>query len=58
MVLSRVYVIDATCFDECFLFHVIAGRSYFSFTFLDVALRRYYEIFSTAKLSFSLKQVF
>ena len=22
-------VIDATCFDECFLFHVIAGRRYF-----------------------------
>ena len=29
MVLSSVYVIDATCFDECFLFHVIAGRRYF-----------------------------
>ena len=24
-----MYVIDATCFDECFLFHVIAGRRYF-----------------------------
>ena len=29
MVLSSVYVIDATCFDKCFLFHVIAGRRYF-----------------------------
>ena len=29
MVFSSVYVIDATCFDECFLFHVIAGRRYF-----------------------------
>ena len=26
---SSVYVIDATCFDECFLFHVIAGSHYF-----------------------------
>ena len=26
---SSVYVIDATCFDECFLFHVITGRRYF-----------------------------
>ena len=26
MFFSIVYVIDATCFDKCFLFHVIAGR--------------------------------
>ena len=26
---SSVYVIDATCFDECFLFHVVTGRHYF-----------------------------
>ena len=26
---SSIYVIDATCFDECFLFHVIAGSHYF-----------------------------
>ena len=25
-----VYVIDATCFDECFLIHVITGRRFFS----------------------------
>ena len=24
-----VYIIDTTCFDECFLFHVITGRHYF-----------------------------
>ena len=24
-----LYVIDATCFDECFLSHVISGRRYF-----------------------------
>ena len=30
MVFSSVYVIDATCFDECFLFHVISGTRYFS----------------------------
>ena len=29
MVLSSVHVVDATCFDECFLFHVITGRRYF-----------------------------
>ena len=38
MVFSSVYVIDATCFDECFLFHVIAGRRYF-FSKLDVTVR-------------------
>ena len=26
---SSVYFIDVTCFDECFLFHVITGRHYF-----------------------------
>ena len=34
MVYSSVYVIDATCFDGCFLFHVIAGRRYFFSTFV------------------------
>ena len=34
MVLSSVYVIDAICFDECFLFHVIAGRRYFFWEFV------------------------
>ena len=29
-VLSTVYVIDTTCFNECFLFHVITRRHYFS----------------------------
>ena len=26
---SSVYVVDATCLDECFLFHVVTGRYYF-----------------------------
>ena len=34
MFFSIVYVIDATCFDKCFLFHVIAGRRYFSWKFV------------------------
>ena len=25
-----VYAIDTTCFDKCFLFHLITGRRYFS----------------------------
>ena len=28
MFFSGVYVIDATCFNECVLFHVITGRHY------------------------------
>ena len=27
---SNVYVIDTTCFDECFLFHVSTRSYYFS----------------------------
>ena len=52
MVISSVYVIDATCFDECFLFHVIAGRCYFF-----QSLSSLWDFFNR-KLSFSLKQVF
>ena len=29
MFFSSVYIIDGACFEECFLFHVIAGRRYF-----------------------------
>ena len=29
-IFSSVYVMDATCFDECFLFHVITGKRCFS----------------------------
>ena len=47
------YVIDATCSDKCFLFHVITGRRYFFFNFV-VTLR----FFLTILLSFSLRQVF
>ena len=31
---SSVYAIDTNCFDECFLFFVIAGRHYFSWKFI------------------------
>ena len=34
MFFSIVYVIDATWFDKCFLFHVIAGRHYFFWKFV------------------------
>ena len=30
----NVYIIDATCFGECFLFYVITGRHYFSCKFI------------------------
>ena len=33
-----MYVIDAACFDECFLFHAITGRCYF-FKKFDVTVR-------------------
>ena len=29
MFFSIVYVIDATCFNKCFLFHVIVGRHFY-----------------------------
>ena len=50
---SSVYVIDTTCFDECFFFHVITRRHYFLYKF-SVTLRA----FPTAMLLRSLKQVF
>ena len=31
---SSVYVIGATCFDECFSFYVITKRHYFSWKFI------------------------
>ena len=37
---SSVHAIDTTCFDECFLFHLITGSHYF---FVKVC--RYFEIF-------------
>ena len=30
---SSVYLIGTTCFNDCFLFHVITGRHYFSYKF-------------------------
>ena len=27
-------MLDSTCFDECFLFHVVTGRRYFSWKFV------------------------
>ena len=35
-VLPSVYIMDATCFDECFLFHVITGRHSFLYTNLSL----------------------
>ena len=29
-----VYMINTTCFDECFLFHVLTGRHYFLYKFI------------------------
>ena len=52
---SSVYVIDfidKNCFDECFLFHLITGRHFF------IKVCFHFEIFSTAILLVSLKQVF
>ena len=34
MFFYSVYVVDATCFNECFLFHVITGKHYFLQKFL------------------------
>ena len=50
---SSVYIIDKTCFDECFLFHVITGRHYFLHKFS--VTQRFGAI---AMLMRSLKQVF
>ena len=38
--LPNVYVIGTACFDECFLFHVIIGRHYFSYKF--IVTRRFF----------------
>ena len=50
---ASVYVIDATCFDECFLIPWDNWRTLF---FLNVC--RYFEVFSTIISLFSLKQCF
>ena len=50
---QSVYIIDTTCFDECFLFHVTTGRHYFLYKFIVTWRFR-----KTAMLLFSLKQVF
>ena len=50
---SSVYIIDTTCFGKCFLFHVIAGRHYFSYNF--IVNQRFSTI---AMLLRSLRQVF
>ena len=47
-----VYTINTTWFDECFLFHVIAGRHYF---YTNLSLSRY---LVQPLLLRSLKQVF
>ena len=33
-IFSSVYVIDITCFEKCFLFHVTTGRHYFYISLL------------------------
>ena len=48
-----VYIIDATCFDECFLFCVITGRH--SFLYKLIVTQKFGV---TAMLLCSLKQVF
>ena len=50
---ASVYIIDTTCFDECFLFHTITGRHNFFYKFL--VTQRFGSI---AMLLRSLKQVF
>ena len=50
---SSVYIIHTTCFDECFLFHVIIGRHYFLYKF--IVTKRFGTI---AILLHSLRQVF
>ena len=50
--LSSVYIIDTTCFDECFLFHMITGRHYFL-----IQISHYSGLVHVVLLS-SLKQVF
>ena len=47
-----LYVTGTTCFDECFLLHVITGKQYFLCKF-EVTLR----FFSTVMLLRSLKHV-
>ena len=48
-----VYIISTTCFDECFLFHLMTGRHYFLCKFIDTQW-----FGTTAMLLRSLKQVF
>ena len=55
-VFSNVYVIDATCFDECFLFHVVTGRYYFWQKFF-VTLRSFQQPFVAFFQTSVLKQV-
>ena len=51
-VLSSVNVIMTTCFDKCFLFHVITGRHCFF-----IKVYPYSEVFSASGFLCSLKQV-
>ena len=48
-----MYVIGTTCFDECFLFHVITERHYFLYKFIVTQ-----SFFATTTFLLSLKQVF
>ena len=46
-------IINTTCFEECFLFHVITGRYYFSYKLIVTQ-----KFGTNAVLLRSLKQVF
>ena len=50
---SSMYINDTTCFDECFLFHVITGGHYFLYKFIITQ-----RFSTTAMLLRSLKEVF
>ena len=53
---SSVYVIGATCFDECFSFYVITKRHYFSWKFI-ITLRLFKWHFATFFEASVLKEV-
>ena len=52
IIFFSVYLTGKTCFDECFLFHMITGGHFF------IKVCRYSERFFNAMLLCSLKQVF
>ena len=56
---SSVYIIDTTCFDECFLFHMITGRHYFLYKFIITQrFRTIAMLLRSLRQLFSIKSVF